>query len=171
MAWKNPQTWVAGNLVTANDLNTHLRDNLNYLHTGRPLEFKECISGPSGKYTTSVYQNFVAVDATNLAVTFALTSPRILVAYSGFMNADSSNLVEMQIALTGGATVNKRIAREFLTGDGRTVTGLVAVSSLPVNADNPTSYTATLQWRVSQGYSANLYSQTDIPIWLAVWEL
>ena len=57
MAWKNPQTWVAGNLVTANDLNTHLRDNLNYLHTGRPLAFKECVSGPSGIYTTTAYQN------------------------------------------------------------------------------------------------------------------
>jgi len=34
MAWTTPRTWVAGELVTASMLNTHLRDNLNYLYGG-----------------------------------------------------------------------------------------------------------------------------------------
>lgn len=32
MAWSAPQTWVTSQLVTAADLNTDLRDNLNYLY-------------------------------------------------------------------------------------------------------------------------------------------
>lgn len=32
MAWTSPRTWVAGEVVTAAELNTHVRDNLNYLH-------------------------------------------------------------------------------------------------------------------------------------------
>lgn len=32
MAWTNPRTWNTGELVTASLLNTHLRDNLNYLY-------------------------------------------------------------------------------------------------------------------------------------------
>src|SRR5262245_7568818 len=34
MAWTTPRTWVAGELVTASMLNTHLRDNLNFLYGG-----------------------------------------------------------------------------------------------------------------------------------------
>lgn len=33
MAWTTPRTWVAGELVTATQMNTHLRDNLNVLKT------------------------------------------------------------------------------------------------------------------------------------------
>lgn len=33
MAWTTPRTWTAGELVTANEMNTHLRDNLNILKT------------------------------------------------------------------------------------------------------------------------------------------
>ena len=32
MSWSSPQTWVTSQLVTAADLNTDLRDNLNYLY-------------------------------------------------------------------------------------------------------------------------------------------
>lgn len=32
MSWNPPQTWVTSQLVTAADLNTDLRDNLNYLY-------------------------------------------------------------------------------------------------------------------------------------------
>lgn len=33
MAWTTPRTWTPGELVTASQLNTHLRDNLNFLNT------------------------------------------------------------------------------------------------------------------------------------------
>lgn len=36
MAWTNPLTWATGQVVSASDLNTHLRDNLKYLK-GRVL--------------------------------------------------------------------------------------------------------------------------------------
>jgi len=31
MTWTSPYTWVTGVIVTASDLNTHLRDNMRYL--------------------------------------------------------------------------------------------------------------------------------------------
>ena len=31
MAWTTPLTWAVGQLVTASQMNTHVRDNLNYL--------------------------------------------------------------------------------------------------------------------------------------------
>jgi hypothetical protein len=33
MAWTTPRTWAASETVTASLMNTHLRDNLNYLKT------------------------------------------------------------------------------------------------------------------------------------------
>lgn len=33
MAWTTPRTWVPGELVTASMMNTHIRDNMNYLFT------------------------------------------------------------------------------------------------------------------------------------------
>jgi len=32
VAWTAPRTWVAGEVVTAAELNTHVRDNLTFLH-------------------------------------------------------------------------------------------------------------------------------------------
>ena len=33
MAWTSPRTWVAAETVTAAQLNTHIRDNLDFLHS------------------------------------------------------------------------------------------------------------------------------------------
>ena len=33
MAWTSPRTWVSGELVTAAIMNTHVRDELNYLYS------------------------------------------------------------------------------------------------------------------------------------------
>ena len=33
MAWTSPRTWVAGETVTAAQLNAHIRDNLDFLHS------------------------------------------------------------------------------------------------------------------------------------------
>ena len=37
MAWTAPRTWVTGELVTAAMMNTHVRDNLDYLKTEADL--------------------------------------------------------------------------------------------------------------------------------------
>ena len=39
MSWTNPRTWVAGELVTAALLNTHLRDNLSALKASYGTSF------------------------------------------------------------------------------------------------------------------------------------
>ncbi|MDA1330693.1 MAG: hypothetical protein O3B43_06485 [Chloroflexi bacterium] len=35
MAWTTPRTWTTSELVTASIMNTHIRDNLNYLYSGK----------------------------------------------------------------------------------------------------------------------------------------
>ena len=38
MSWTNPKTWADGNTIPEGDLNTHVRDNLNYLKANIGLD-------------------------------------------------------------------------------------------------------------------------------------
>lgn len=74
MAWTSPLTWVANQLVTATQMNTHLRDNLLALYN-RP---KARYASPNiGASTTST--DWVNVDATNLALALTCTGADVLV--------------------------------------------------------------------------------------------
>jgi len=75
MAWTTPPTFASGQVVTAADLNSYLRDNTNYLFSGRP-------SASVLRVTTSDYStnssSFVDIDSTNLVLTLTVSSGRVL---------------------------------------------------------------------------------------------
>lgn len=75
MAWNTPLTWDTGRLVTANDLNTHIRDNLLYLKN-RPA----VTVGYTSLDTTST--TYVPLFSWQSIVTTA--GARVLVCASGF---------------------------------------------------------------------------------------
>ena len=58
MTWITPKTWAVDELVTASMLNTHLRDNLNYL-LGRP---KQVIRRDNNATYTTTSTSFVDID-------------------------------------------------------------------------------------------------------------
>ena len=66
MAWTAPKTWSVGEIVTAANMNLHLRDNLNYLGT------KESIWVPVGARWDGT--NFVAIQASDRYAGAALVS-------------------------------------------------------------------------------------------------
>lgn len=78
MAWNTPLTWDTGRLVTANDLNTHIRDNLLYLKN-RPA----VTVGYTSMNTTST--TYVPLFSWQSIVTTA--GARVLVCASGFAQA------------------------------------------------------------------------------------
>lgn len=87
MAWTTPQTWTAGQVVGASDLNTHLRDNINYVLSGRgavPLWWTS-----TGVITVNS-STFVDVDATNLKMTITLASGRIMGWWTATMQVDNT---------------------------------------------------------------------------------
>jgi hypothetical protein len=47
MAWTDPKTWDVGEVLTASDLNTHLRDDLDYLHDNPPYALLDSVSNSS----------------------------------------------------------------------------------------------------------------------------
>lgn len=66
MAWTTPKTWVAGSVLTAAELNTHVRDNLNVLKTsltdGGHLEFVDAAELTIASGAITVTQNYHYVD-------------------------------------------------------------------------------------------------------------
>ena len=53
MAWTSPRTWVANAIVTAAQLNTHLRDNLTWLYSAKHGLFGRlaALDVPTGTWT------------------------------------------------------------------------------------------------------------------------
>lgn len=77
MAWTTPKTWATGDLVTAVDLNTHLRDNLNALK-GVPIT-----AANFSMYTGTTSTAFVDIgSAYNLTITVSEGS-RLLIGLWG----------------------------------------------------------------------------------------
>ena len=86
MTWTTPKTWVTGEALTASDLNTHVRDNLDYLKdaiddlTSPPTDHYEC--DEASDYTTTS-TSFVAVDSTNLRLTITTNGGDVLIVFTG----------------------------------------------------------------------------------------
>ena len=59
MAWTAPRTWVAGELITAAVMNTHIRDNLAWLYSGEAWrEVRSAGAGGSSLYVNG-YTDYV----------------------------------------------------------------------------------------------------------------
>lgn len=148
MTWTTPKTWVTGEPLTAGDLNTHLRDNLNALKTPptahvEPDEAADFSASPGG--------NWVEVDATGdeLTLTITTTGGDVLVHFHGGVSSSTAQSVYMDVAVDGAraggddgivvetvASANYKVAFSFT----RLITGLSAGS-----------HTFTLMWYVSGG--------------------
>jgi hypothetical protein len=97
MAWTTPKTWNTGDLVTATDLNTHLRDNLDALK-GPPTG--SYVLNQGSDYTTTS-TSFVDLDATNLSLTITTTGGDVLVVFAGTGLTAGGNAVYLDITLDG----------------------------------------------------------------------
>lgn len=101
MPWTSPRTWTPGEIVTASLLNTHLRDNLNALLSGRPLAFS--VRTGTADYSTAS-TSFVEVDSTNLALTLTLTGTRAIVYATAMISgSQSANIAYVDWSVDGGA--------------------------------------------------------------------
>ena len=143
MAWTTPKTWAVDELVTASDLNTHIRDNLNALKVP-PTDHYELNEGSD--YTTSS-TSFVDVDATNLALTITTTGGDVLVHFHGY----TVNQGYFDLAVDGSRAGGDDGCIRFTTGPvsfTRLITGLAAGE-----------HVFKLQWK-TVGAALTLYAGT-----------
>jgi hypothetical protein len=84
-AWTTPATWAVDQLVTAGDLNTELRDNLNALKTP-PSAHYEC--DESSDITTNS-TSWVDVDST-LELTITTSGGDVMIGFTGTVDVGNS---------------------------------------------------------------------------------
>jgi hypothetical protein len=123
MGWTAPRTWVTGEIVTAAELNAHVRDNMNFLKSGVVASTTVTANvGPTSSTTELVVASAPAVtfDGTtqvevmfswyNVTLTVATDSFKILL-YDGPTAGSGTNVAQwlLTIAANGGSGVTRAI--------------------------------------------------------------
>jgi len=141
MAWTTPKTWAVDELITATNLNTHLRDNLNALKSPP----KDLVDISAANYTVGS-TSWQDVDA---ALTLSLTTAGgdVLVGFVGSISHSSTNNIYFGLEVD---------SVDYVADDGicmdapgtvpRTISFVYRLSGLAAGA-----YTIVLRWKVSAG--------------------
>lgn len=138
MPWTTPKSWDVNELLTAADLNTHLRDNLNALKEPPTASY-----ALAATYSTTS-SSFVNVDSTHLALTITTTGGDVLIGFAGAWQLSQSTYagyltVTMDGANLGGASGVVGSGAATLTP----VSFVILATNVPAGA-----HTFRLQWRV-----------------------
>lgn len=138
MAWTTPRVWTDEELVTAQNMNTYISDNLSFLAglvNGMTGQTKVSTSALS---TTST--NYANIDGNNLAVTLFVHSPRVLVFLSSTITLGSANAF---VTISNGITDLGTLAT--FTNSTLRLSTLGVFTGLSIG----TSYTFVPQWKTS----------------------
>lgn len=103
MSWSSPRTWVAGEVVTASQINTNLRDNLK---VGRGYQRALRTAGNLTLNTTAWANTSTALD-----LTLAASSGDVIrVSLNGFWSLNAVNGVLNAVCVASGAGFSTRTA-------------------------------------------------------------
>jgi hypothetical protein len=152
MAWTTQKTMTTADAGSASDWNTYVRDDVTYLHSGRP--HFSIFHDHGANYTTSS-ATFVDIDATNLTATITITGSCVLVGFE----ATKSGVGAAQFDITVDGTRLGAAGADGLsvaTGDiGGTVYWPVHVFALATGL-SVGAHTFRIQWKSASG--ATLYA-------------
>ncbi len=140
MAWTTPRTWVDQELVTAGLLNTHLRDNLNYLLAPNCQEIKLTNGDKSTTSTTPV-------DISGLSITLTTNGGPVLVVFDGLFhdNGVLTHFVNLRVDGTDYASGAMMYGALYdSSADPRHHTLAVLITGLAAG-----SHTFKMRWYVS----------------------
>lgn len=97
MSWTTPKTWAAGDVLSASDLNTYVRDNANAL-LARPADG---IVYDNGANYTSTSDTFVAIDGTNLSIALTIAGTKICFGFAGVMVDGTAGSTDFDVTVDG----------------------------------------------------------------------
>lgn len=161
MTWTTPRTWQVDELVTADLLNTHLRDNLNALKS--PPSQQVVRDNEAAYSTTST--SFVVVDGTNLKITLTTTGGDVLVGFTGTAHADSTSGRQMsfdvQVDGSGGWAQDQGYAGGIVTtAIQSTIAQAVGFGPILITGLSAGVHTFAVQWRMNAG-TGYLHADAD----------
>jgi hypothetical protein len=153
MAWTTPATWTPGQVVTATDLNTHLRDNLNFL-LSRP---NNVIKRDNNANYTTTATSFIDADGTNLKITLSITGSAVLLGFT--LMASNNSRFDL---LIDGTRYDSGALEGLLGAPDASLTLAPVSASVLVAGLSAGAHTFKLQWRATAG-TATLYAGSGTP--------
>ncbi len=164
--WTLPRTWATGEIVTAAQLNTHLRDNLEFLKQWDETALNHFTCSSGSTYTTTT-TSFTDIDAAGLAGTLTTRGGPLLIGIAGSWRSSGTSIDMCLDVQINGARI------------GHATYGSVLLQSIAANIYQPAAwsqvrllaageYTLRLQWRTSSGtltlgpYSATQFYAVEL---------
>lgn len=152
MAWTTPRTWAEPEIVTETIMNTHVRDNLDYLKDRLDGVAKQYIRTATDYTTTST--SFVEVDGSNLALTFTTDGSDVLVTFTGYGYLSTQGYIDIGVDVDGTDYFLIRHDHNATPPEYRAFTFSYIFTGL-----SAASHTFKLVWRVETG-TGNLIAGT-----------
>ncbi len=155
MSWTTPRTWTVGQVVGASDLNTDVRDNLNWLLTGRGAIYARS----AGNYTTTS-TSYADVDGTNLSFAIVDAGTKILITFNGLISGNQNGMTgTFTVSLDG--TDQTDLWTYYTTLTGGFLYQVTVSHVLTVAAG---SHTIKLRWKTNNfaGGTLTLYGTTPV---------
>jgi hypothetical protein len=157
--WTAPKTWNIGELVTADALNQHVRNNLEYL-VNQPVVGTYQSSGAA--YTTTSTSDVLVNSSLSLSVPITLGRALVFCSFRATVSNPSFVFSVITLYVDGNA------------GNLLTMHSGTAYTSLlfPVTGLSAGTHTFDIRWRLtSGGYSASLWRGIEYPLSFWVMEM
>lgn len=158
MNWTTPKTWQVDELLTAADLNTHLRDNLNALKAPPT----HAIWRDNGAAYSTTSTAFVPVDSTNLKATLTTNGGDVLVWFWGVFHGDQvGRRISLDIRVDGVGRLAAAYNGGLLTHRLSTTIGEeVVLGPVLISGLSAGEHTFELLWKASDGV-ISLHADSD----------
>lgn len=166
MGWTAPSTWTTSQVVTATNLNEQLRDNMTYVHSGKP--YAGALHNEGSTYSTTS-TSFVDVDATDLSKTITTTTGRVLILVTATVYCSASNSMRFDVAMDGtriGSANTLGLTANY-TGTSATTISFHVIKTGVSNG----SHAFNLQWHVGAGTGYMYSDASSVPVVFQVIEL
>lgn len=147
--WTQPRTWTTGEIVTAAHLNSHLRDNLEYLALRQNTALNHFTCTSSSAYSTTS-SSFADVDASALAGTVTTLGGPLLIGMAGtWKSSAASTDVCLDVLINGVRIGHVSYGVTFMQSAAAGLYQPLAWSQVLAVAAG--TYALKLQWRTSFG--------------------
>lgn len=144
MAWTVPMTWTNGLLVTNTHLNTHVRDNLDYLKNPPTAT----VATTTARTTTST--SFVTVDGTYFKHSLTTAGGDVLVGFQGVVTSSTNATVSFTVEVDG-VKVSGSSTHGIWKGVNVGTGGAGVTLSWLATGLSPGVHTFELFWKTSTG--------------------
>lgn len=153
--WTTPKTWSTGELVTASLMNSHVRDNMDFLKDPPTGLYNV---NEAGDYTTTS-TSFVDIDATNLSLTITTAGGDVMIGFYGSFKESVANIIYLDVDMDGSrlggddGIIGLRVSTNVMQD---TMSFVYLQQSLSAG-----SHTYKLQWKV-KGNTGTLHAGAGV---------